>query len=102
MGKFKRNKCAEFSSFLILLKQCRKKSDSSLRSLKNFTKDFHVKKKLHGNFYKGFPCKKNISMKILSKMKQRFVLKNVKPTPPLSCTCCLLKKEKKKRARAVF
>ena len=37
---FKINKCAEFSSFLILLKKCGKKSDSSLKLQKNFTKDF--------------------------------------------------------------
>merc|ERR1712030_286002 len=117
--KFKGNKYAEFSSFLILLKKCGKKSDSSLRSLKNFTKDSHVKKNYMGilckmNTYQNymqFLCKffccrslinlernsfikykmdiftkdfhaKNISMKILSKMKQRFVLKSVKPTPP--------------------
>ena len=47
--KFKINKCAQFSSFLILQKKCGKKSDSSLKIRKKFTKDFHVKKKLHGN-----------------------------------------------------
>merc|ERR1712148_149639 len=50
--KFKGNKCAQFSSFLILLKKCGKKSDSSLRSRKKFTKDFHVKKN-----YIGILCK---------------------------------------------
>merc|ERR1712208_63021 len=47
--KFKINKCAKFSSFLILQKKCGKKSDSSLKIRKTFTKDFHVKKKSHGN-----------------------------------------------------
>ena len=42
---FKINKCAEFSSFLILLKKCGKKSDSSLKFQKKFTKDFL------GNFF---------------------------------------------------
>merc|ERR1711973_23552 len=39
--KFRENQCAQFSSFLILLKKCGKKSDSSFRE----------------KFYKGFPCK---------------------------------------------
>merc|ERR1712115_587576 len=85
-------KCAQFSIFLILLKKCGKKSDSSLRSREKFTKDFHVKKNyvqffckfffwrsvvnLQGNsfikymreiFTKDFHVK-NISMKNLSKM----------------------------------
>merc|ERR1711954_407164 len=50
--KFKGNKCAQFSSFLILQKKCGKKSDSSLKIRKNFTKDFHVKKNSHGNSLK--------------------------------------------------
>merc|ERR1712115_604601 len=54
--KFKGNKCAQFSRSLILLKKCGKKSDSSLRSRKNFTKDFHVKKN-----YMGILCKMNIN-----------------------------------------
>merc|ERR1712208_233649 len=92
-------KCAQFSSFLILLKKCGKKSDSSLKIRKKFTKDFQVKKKYMGilckmnadqnymEFFCKFFCwrslinlernsfKKNISMKILTKMKQRFVYK---------------------------
>merc|ERR1712177_71274 len=51
---FTGNKCAQFSSFLILLKKCGKKSDSSLRSRKKFTKDLHVKK-----IYMGILCKMN-------------------------------------------
>merc|ERR1712115_675102 len=56
--KFKGNKCAQSSSFLILLKKCGKKSDSSLRSRKNFTKDFHV-----NFFYMGILCKMNTNQK---------------------------------------
>ena len=42
--KIKTNKFLQFSSFLILLKKWGKKSDSSLKIGKNFTKDFPVKK----------------------------------------------------------
>ena len=53
--KFKGNKCAQFSSFLILLKKCGKKSDSSLKSRKKITKDFHVKKNYMGILIKIDP-----------------------------------------------
>jgi len=53
--KFKENKCAQFSSFLILLKKCGKKSDLSLKFGKNFTKDFPVKKKSMGILCKMNP-----------------------------------------------
>ena len=42
--KFKIDKFSQFLSFLILLKNCGKKSDSSLKIGKKFTKDFRVKK----------------------------------------------------------
>ena len=47
--KINKNKFSQFSSFLILLKKCGKKSDSSLKIGKNFTKDFPVKKFFQGN-----------------------------------------------------
>merc|ERR1712115_277318 len=87
-------KCAQFSIFLILLKKCGKKSDSSLRSREKFTKDFHVKKNyvqffckffcwrsvvnLQGNsfikymreiFTKGFPCKKEFLCNIFKEVR---------------------------------
>ena len=45
----------ESDFFLILQKKCGKKSDSSLKIRKKFTKDFHVKKKSV-----GILCKMNI------------------------------------------
>ena len=52
-----RDKCTEFSSFRILLKKSGKKSDSSLKFQKKFTKDFLGKK-----IPKGIPCKMNEPM----------------------------------------
>ena len=52
--KIKINKFSQFSLFLILLKNFGKKSDSSLKIGKNFTKDFLV------NFFsRGILCKMN-------------------------------------------
>ena len=42
--KFKKDKFSQFSSFLIVLKKCGKKYDSSLKIGKNFTKDFPAEK----------------------------------------------------------
>jgi len=51
--KFKGNKYAEFSSFLILLKKCGKKSDSKFENPEKI--------------YKGFPCKKKLTWEFFVK-----------------------------------
>merc|ERR1712115_599253 len=70
--KFKGNKCAQFSSFLILLKKCGKKSDSSLRSRNKFTKDFHVKK-----IYMGILCKLNTNQNYVQFFSNFFCWRSV-------------------------
>ena len=49
--KIKIDKFSQFSSFLILLKKCGKKSDSSLKIGKNYTNDFPVKRISKGTSY---------------------------------------------------
>ena len=51
--QFKVNKSTVFPSFLILLKRGGKKSDSSLKFQKNFTKDFLGKKNIWELFVKS-------------------------------------------------
>merc|ERR1711973_671343 len=60
--KFRENKCAQFSSFLILLKKCGKK--------------IRFKFENREKFYKGFPCKNIFLWKSFVKLTRNFFTKD--------------------------